>query len=309
MNQKQKYSQMIKSEAKRLGFDACGIAKAEFLEEDARHLKYWLAHKMHGNMKYMENYFDKRIDPARLVEGTQSVISVILNYHTNKSQKDDTAPLIAKYAYGKDYHNIIKKKLNLLLEYINTEISDVSGRAFVDSAPVLERAWAAQSGLGWIGKNSNLISRKYGSFVFIGTLLADIELDYDKRVKDYCGECNKCVTACPTNAIISPKIIDARKCISYMTIEHKNPLPVKYKGKFNNYIFGCDICQNVCPWNRKAGNHTTRELEPLPGLMEMTKHEWYDLDETRYDAITRDSPMKRSGFSMIKRNIEFIKTL
>ncbi len=300
---------MIKSEAKRLGFDACGISKAVILEEDAIHLRYWLDKKMHGDMKYMENYFDKRIEPARLFEGTQSVISVILNYYTDKTWKDKTAPKISIYALGKDYHIVIKRKLIRLLEYINAEIADVKGRAFVDSAPLLERAWAARSGLGWIGKNSNLISGKYGSFVFIGTLLVDCELDYDEPAKDNCGDCNKCISACPTNAIISPKIIDATKCISYLTVEYKNILPEKYKGKFHNYIFGCDICQNICPWNKNAMNNNITDFEPLPELMEMSKHDWNNLDESSFDYITKDSAIKRTGFSILKRNINFIKAL
>jgi epoxyqueuosine reductase len=293
---------MIKAEAKRLGFDECGIAKASVLKEDALHLKYWLDHNMHGNMKYMENYFDKRIEPDRLLKGTRSVISVFLNYYTDKTQKDNTAPKISKYACGKDYHIVIKEKLNRLLDYINNKVTDVKGRTFVDSAPLLERAWAARSGLGWIGKNSNLISVNHGSFVFIGTLLIDCELEYDNYINNNCGDCNKCITACPTNAIVAPKIIDARRCISYLTVENKNTLPEEYKGKFHNYIFGCDICQDVCPWNEKASNNNIPDFKPLPKLFNMTKQEWYDLDKNRFTDIIKDSTIdKKNRFFSIEK--------
>lgn len=308
MDQKSKHSQMIKSEAKRLGFDACGIAKAEYLKEEATHLKYWLDHKMYGGMKYMKNYFDERVDPTKLFKGTKSVISVILSYNTDKVQRDKSAPLISKYAYGKDYHFVIKGKLNQLFEFINTKISKANGRAFVDSAPMLDRAWAARAGLGWIGKNSNLISRIHGSFVFIGSLLVDTELHYDKPVKNLCGNCKKCIEACPTNAIIGPKLIDARKCISYLTIEHKLSIPERFKGKFQNYIFGCDICQNICPWNEKSINHGTPYFKPLPKLLEMTKKEWYNLEKSSYTEISADSPIKRIKFTDLKKNIEYIRT-
>ena len=309
MNQKQKYSQLIKSEAKRLGFDECGISKADLLHEDANHLREWLDKKMHGDMKYMENNFEKRTDPARLLEGTQSVISVILNYYTDKLPRDKTTPKISKYALGKDYHIVIKRKLNSLLKYISEEITPVNGRAFVDSAPILERAWAARAGLGWIGKNSNLISEKYGSFVFIGTILVDCRLEYDKPVNDNCGDCNKCMSACPTKAITAPGIIDATRCISYMTVEYKNALPEKYRYKFHNYIFGCDICQDICPWNKNAVNNSVPDFVPLPGLMDMTIKDWEDMDESSFNDITKDSAINRTGLSLLKRNINFIKAL
>lgn len=298
---------MIKSEAIRLGFDACGIAKAEYLKEEAMHLKYWLDHKLYGGMNFMKNYFDKRVDPTKLFEEARSVISVVLNYNTGKVRKDKSAPLISKFALGKDYHIVIRRKLTQLLKFIEANIKNTKGRAFVDTAPLLERAWAARAGLGWIGKNSILISKEHGSFVFIGTLLINIVLKYDSPVKDFCGNCNKCIEACPTNAIIKPKLLDATKCISYLTVEHKLSIPDKFKRKFQGYIFGCDICQDICPWNENIKRYYIQDLNPIPKLLEMTKKEWYNLQESCFTDIFRDSPIRRIKFSTIKRNIEFIR--
>jgi epoxyqueuosine reductase len=309
MVSKHKLSEIIKSETKQLGFDACGIAKAEYLEEDARHLKRWLDLKMHGDMKYMEKYFYKRVDPTNLVKEAKSVIVVLLNYYTNKSQKDKNAPIISKYAYGKDYHLVIKGKLYQLLRFIASKINNVKGRIFVDSAPVLERSWAVKAGLGWIGKNSNLISPFLGSFVFIGILIINSELHYDSPVNNSCETCTRCITACPTGAIISPKVIDARKCISYLTIECKSSIPAIFKKKFNNQIYGCDICQDVCPWNENMKNHKTPEFEPLPELLEMTKGDWCDLSENNYNRIFKNSVIERKKFSGLKRNIDFVKKI
>jgi epoxyqueuosine reductase len=308
MNHESKLSQMIKSEAIRLGFNACGIAKAEYLKQEANHLKYWLDLKLYGGMKYMKDYFDKRVDPTKLFEGARSVISVILSYNINEIRKDKSAPIISKYALGKDYHVVIKRKLIQLLKFIEANVSNTKGRAFIDTAPLLERAWAAKAGLGWIGKNSILISRVHGSFVFIGTILINTVLEYDSPVKDLCGNCNKCIEACPTNAIIRPKLLDARKCISYLTVVHKLSIPDKYKGKFQGYIFGCDICQNICPWNENKNQHDNQDFKSLPKLLEMTKEEWYNLQESCFKDISKDSPMRRIKFSVIKRNIEFVRT-
>ena len=307
MVSKHKLSEMIKSEARQLGFDACGIARAEYLEEEAGHIKQWLNCKMHGDMKYMERYFYKRVDPTNLVKDAKSVIVVLLNYYTEKSQEDKNAPVISRYAYGKDYHLVIKGKLYQLLKFINSKIDNIKGRVFVDSAPVLERAWAVKAGLGWIGKNSNLISPVHGSFVFIGILIIDSELHYDDQINESCETCTKCITACPTSAIISPKIIDARKCISYLTIEYKGSIPGKFKEKFNNQIYGCDICQNICPFNENTKNHKVPEFEPVPELLEMTKQDWYDLSENSYNKIFKNSIIERIKFSGLKRNIDFVK--
>ncbi len=305
MVSKQKLSEMIKSEAKKLGFDACGIAKVEYLEEEAVHFKRWLNCKMHGDMKYMESYFHKRVDPANLVKGAKSVIAVLLNYYTDKIQKDKNAPIISKYAYGKDYHIVIKGRLYQLIKFINNNIDNARGRVFVDSAPVLERIWAFRAGLGWIGKNSNLISPVHGSYVFIGVLIIDAELQYDIQTDESCETCDKCITACPTGAIIGPKVIDARKCISYLTIEYKGPIPEKYHDKFNSCIFGCDICQDICPWNTNLKKHNITEFEPDHELLEMRKDDWYNLKEEHFNKIFKGSVIERLGYSGLKRNIDF----
>ena len=271
MSKKAVYAQSIKTEAKRLGFLSCGISKAEFLEEEAPRLESWLHQNKHGKMHYMENHFEKRLDPTLLVEGSKSVISLTYNYYTDKLQQDSNAPKISKYAYGLDYHYVIKDKLNQLLEFIKEEIGDVHGRAFVDSAPIMEKAWAKKSGLGWIGKNSNLITQKVGSFYFISELIVDLDLEVDHAVTDHCGSCTACIDACPTEAITEPFQVDGSKCISYFTIELKDNIPSEFKGKFDHWMFGCDICQDVCPWNRFSKHHSQPLFNPKPELLSMSK--------------------------------------
>ena len=300
------HSAMIRAEALRLGFDACGIAPAEPLTEEAGRLKQWLSCGYNASMTYMENHLDKRTDITLLVPGTQSVITVLLNYFTDKKQQDPHAPVLSKYAFGKDYHPVIRGKLVSLLRYMNASIGKTAGRGFTDSAPVMEKAWAARAGTGWIGKNSNLISPRSGSFVFIGTLLVDRPLHYDKSLPDRCGSCTKCMDACPVKAIVKPRVVDANRCISYHTIENKGEIPASYKGKFMNRVFGCDICQDVCPWNRKAKQHTVKEFMPLPGLLERTREEWYLLSEDNFKTFFSSSPLKRAGYKGIKRNLHFI---
>jgi epoxyqueuosine reductase len=302
-----KYTALIKTEAKRLGFDYIGISKAEFLEEEAPRLESWLNKNMHGQMSYMENYFDKRLDPRLLVPGAKSVISMLLNYYPSQEQQDKTAPRISKYAYGKDYHFVIKEKLNALLEFIKENIGDVGGRAFVDSAPVMDKAWAKKSGLGWIGKHSNLINKDSGSFFFIAELIVDLELEHDGPIKDYCGTCTKCIDACPTDAIIAPNVVDGSKCISYFTIELKESIPDDVKGKMDNWMFGCDVCQDVCPWNRFSKSHSEPHFEPGNGLLEFTKKDWEEITEETFRRVFKDSAVKRTKFSGLKRNIDFLK--
>jgi len=299
-------STLIKTEAIRLGFAACGISKAAYLKDDAQRLKTYLEKNFNGKMSYMANHFDKRTNPQLLVEGAQSVISVLFNYFPNETQKDKQAPIVSKYAYGKDYHYVIKEKLNKLLAYIKEIEPETEGRAFVDSAPVMERAWAREAGLGWIGKHGLLINKQIGSFVFIGELIVNTSLSYDKPIKEYCGNCTRCIDACPTDAIITNKTIDARKCISYLSIELKSEIPEEFKGKFLNRVFGCDICQDVCPHNSKAIPHSHEELKPIQGLLEMRKTDWYTMDKAYFNKMFKHSPLKRTGFKGIKRNLNFI---
>lgn len=303
----QNNTQIIKAISKTLGFDFCGIAKAEKLDDDARRLERWLHSGRHGNMKYMENYFDLRIDPTKLVPGARSVITLLLNYSPSDVQRKD-APQISKYAYGKDYHEVIREKLKVFLLMIKEKIGDVHGRGFADSAPVLEKSWAQKSGLGWIAKNGNLITRQQGSFFFIATLITDLELEYDDPfVKDYCGSCTRCIDACPTDAILNDKVIDGSKCISYFTIELKDMLiPEKMKGQFANKMFGCDICQDVCPWNRFSKPATEAAFTPLPQILNFTTSDWDVLTEESFKIIFKDSPLKRSKYAGIKRNLKFI---
>ena len=308
MNIKQKHTDLIKTEATRLGFLSCGISKAEFLENEAPRLEKWLNNNMHGEMQYMENHFDKRLDPTKLVEGSKSVISLLLNYFPAQEQKDKTAPKISKYAYGNDYHFVIKEKLKGLLDFIQEEIGEVHGRAFVDSAPVLDKAWAARSGLGWIGKNSNLLTQQVGSFYFIAELIVDLELEYDSPVTDHCGSCTACLDACPTKAIVEPYVVDGNKCISYFTIELKDNIPAGFKGKFDNWMFGCDICQDVCPWNRFSQPHREPLFDPHPDLLEMTRNDWEEITEDVFRKVFKNSAVKRTKFSGLKRNINFLKT-
>lgn len=301
------HTSLIKAEAKRLGFDYVGVSKADFLEEEAPRLENWLNNNMHGQMSYMQNYFDKRLDPRLLVPGAKSVISLLLNYFPSENQVDDTAPKISKYAYGKDYHIVIKEKLNQLLEFIKENIGEVDGRAFVDSAPVMDKAWAKKSGLGWIGKNSNLINKSSGSFYFIAELILDLDLEYDGAVKDYCGTCTKCIDACPTDAIIAPYVVDGSKCISYFTIELKENIPDDVKGKMENRMFGCDICQDVCPWNRFSKPHQEPLFKANEELLGMKKEDWIELTEETFRRVFKDSAVKRTKFTGLKRNIEFLK--
>ena len=300
-------TQFIKSFAKTLGFDFCGIAKATRLDEDAQRLESWLNKGLHGKMKYMENYFDLRIDPTKLVPGAKSVITLLLNYFPSEQQRKDV-PQVSKYAYGKDYHEVIREKLKVFLQMIKENIGDVHGRGFADSAPVLEKTWAQKSGLGWIAKNGNLITKQYGSFFFIATLIVDLELEYDDPfTKDFCGTCTMCIDVCPTNAILDDKVIDGSKCISYFTIELKDMLiPDKMKGQFANKMFGCDICQDVCPWNRFSKPTKEVAFTPLPQILNFTTTDWEELTEESFKIIFKDSPLKRSKYEGIKRNLKFI---
>ncbi|MCM5661880.1 tRNA epoxyqueuosine(34) reductase QueG [Galbibacter mesophilus] len=306
MTTKQQHTELIKAEAKRLGFLSCGISKADFLEEEAPRLEKWLNNNSHGEMKYMENHFDKRLDPRLLVEGSKSVISLLLNYFPAETQKDPNAPKISKYAYGRDYHFVIKDKLKHLLQFIQEEIGEVDGRAFVDSAPVLDKAWAAKSGLGWIGKNSNLLSKQVGSFFFIAELIVDIDLEYDAPVTDHCGSCTACIDACPTEAITSPYVVDGSKCISYLTIELKDQIPSDFSGKMDDWMFGCDVCQDVCPWNRFSKPHNEPLFNPHPELLSMTKKEWEEITQEVFSEIFKKSAVKRTKFTGLKRNIDFL---
>ncbi|WP_343705458.1 tRNA epoxyqueuosine(34) reductase QueG [Flavobacterium sp.] len=306
INSKEKYSKFIKEEAKRLGFLSCGISKAGFLEEEAPRLENWLKNNRNGQMAYMENHFDKRLDPTLLVDDGKSVVSLLLNYYPESFQNDESFK-ISKYAYGQDYHFVIKDKLKELLHSIQENIGEVSGRAFVDSAPVLDKAWAAKSGLGWIGKNSNLITQKVGSFYFIAELIVDLELEYDYAVTDHCGSCTACIDACPTQAIVAPYIVDGSKCISYYTIELKENLPEEMKGKFDEWMFGCDTCQDVCPWNRFSKPHSEPLFNPNPDLLSFTKKDWLEITEETFRTVFKNSPIKRTKFDGLKRNINFLK--
>ena len=303
-----KHTLLIKQTAAMLGFEFCGIAKAAFLNEDARRLEAWLHKGMHGNMNYMSNHFDLRIDPQKLVPGAKSVITLLLNYFPEQKQERDV-PKISKYAYGTDYHEVIREKLNNFFTIIKEDIGDINGRGFVDSAPVLERAWAQKSGLGWVGKNGNLINKKKGSYFFIASLIVDVALNYDNDyVPDYCGTCTKCIDSCPTEAILPGKVVDGSKCISYFTIELKDALiPEKMKGQFDNWLFGCDVCQDVCPWNRFAEPTKEKSFEPLSNILELTTSDWEDMTEERFKIIFKNSPIKRTKFSGIKRNLHFIE--
>lgn len=306
INRREKYTQLIKAESKRLGFLSCGISKAGFLEEEAPRLEAWLNKNHHGQMAYMENHFDKRLNPTLLVEDAKSVISLLLNYYPSEEQNTDSYK-ISKYAYGQDYHFVIKEKLKELLDTIQSEIGAVSGRAFVDSAPVLDKAWAAKSGLGWIGKNSNLISQKTGSFYFIAELIVDLELEYDTPTTDHCGTCTACIDACPTEAIVSPYVVDGSKCISYFTIELKDNLPQEMKGKFNDWMFGCDVCQDVCPWNRFSKPHSEPLFNPSKELLSFTKKDWEEITEDTFNKVFKNSAVKRTKLSGLSRNIKFLK--
>jgi epoxyqueuosine reductase len=306
IDNKHKYSVLIKKESKRLGFLSCGISKADFLETEASRLESWLKKGMHGEMSYMENHFDKRLDPRLLVDGAKSVISLLLNYYPTEVQNKESYK-ISKYAYGQDYHFVIKDKLKDLLKFIQTEIGEVNGRVFVDSAPVLDKAWAAKSGLGWIGKNANLITKQVGSFYFIAELIIDLELEYDTPTTDHCGSCTACLDACPTQAIVQPYVVDGSKCISYFTIELKNQIPQEMKGKFDDWMFGCDVCQDACPWNRFSKPHNEPLFNPNPALLSYTKNDWEEITEDIFKKIFKNSAVKRTKIEGLKRNVNFLK--
>lgn len=285
----------------------CGISKGEFLEEEAPRLEAWLKKGMHGEMHYMENHFDKRLDPRLLVDGARSVISLGLNYYTDNVQADPLAPKISKYAYGEDYHVVIKDKLKQLLQIINEKIGEVGGRAFVDSAPVLDKAWAQKAGLGWIGKNTNLINQQTGSFFFLAELIVNIELEYDiEPSADHCGTCTRCIDACPTEAIVAPYVVDGSKCISYLTIELKNEIPEEFKGKMEGWMFGCDICQDVCPWNKFSVLHNEPAFTPRPELLNLSSNDLKEITEDVFQKVFKNSAVKRAKFSGLKRNINFL---
>jgi len=300
------HAKIVKEEAKKLGFDFCGISTADFLHEEAPRLEAWLQKNYQGEMQYMENHFDKRLDPRKLVEGTKSVVSLLYNYYpeTDLSEKDNFK--VSKYSYGTDYHFVIKDHLKTLLNILQAKIGQISGRVFVDSAPILERAWAQKSGLGWVGKNSMLIHPKAGSFYFIAEMLLDISLEPDGPIKDYCGTCTRCLDACPTEAIVAPQVVDGSKCISYFTIELKNEIPAAMQGKFEDWIFGCDICQDVCPWNRFSKPHNEPLFHPSETFSQLTKKDWIEMTEEVFQTTFRKSPLKRTKFEGMKRNIRFL---
>lgn len=308
INTKQSYSKLIKQKATDLGFMFCGISKAGFLEEEAPRLENYLQKGFHGEMTYMENHFDKRLDPTKLVEGSRSVISLALNYFTDQSPLDPLAPKLSKYAYGTDYHFVIKNKLKELMNYIQEAVGEVNGRAFVDSAPVLDKAWAKKAGFGWIGKNSNLINKNSGSFFFLAELIVDLDLEYDiAPSKDHCGTCTRCIDACPTDAIVGPYVVDGSRCISYLTIELKNELPAEFSGKTDNWMFGCDICQDVCPWNKFSIVHDEPAFSPHPELLGMNRKDWEEITADVFQKVFKNSAVKRTKLSGLKRNILFLK--
>lgn len=301
------HAAIVKQIAQRLGFMACGISKADFLADEAPRLESWLTQNYHGEMGYMARNFDKRLDPRKLVPGAKSVVSLLYNYFPSTSQQDKAAPKIARYAYGKDYHRVVKDKLFEFMHEIQQQIGAVEGRVFVDSAPILEKAWAAKSGLGWVGKNTNLIRKQNGSYFFIAELIIDLDLAPDGAVTDHCGSCTACLDACPTDAFVAPYQLDASKCISYFTIELKDAIPTEVKGQFDNWAFGCDICQEVCPWNRFSIPHNESDFEPHPELMQLSKNDWEEITEEVFDRLFEVSAVQRTGFSGLKRNLEFLK--
>jgi len=306
---KARYAAIIKKEAKDLGFLSCGIARAGFLAEEAPKLEQWLAQGRHGKMQYMENHFDKRLDPTLLVPGAKSVVSLLLNYHTQEKQRVPLAPKISSYAFGQDYHQVTKEKLKSLLRRLRDSIGEIEGRVFVDSAPVMDKAWAAKAGLGWVGKNTNLISKKTGSFFFIAEMIIDLELAYDLPVADHCGSCTACIDACPTDALTAPYQIDGSKCISYATIELKESIPETFKDKMEGWAFGCDICQTVCPWNRFASPHQEPAFQPKEELLALTAKEWEELTEETFQRVFQKSAVKRTKYLGLQRNIRFLNPL
>jgi epoxyqueuosine reductase len=302
---KGKYTAIVKQKAKELGFSFCGISKAEFLEQEAPRLEQWLREGKHGEMKWMENYFDKRLDPRNLVEGAKTVISLLLNYYPDQQQEENSFYKISKYAYGKDYHIVLKEKCALLMQELKNEIGDFSGRAFTDSAPVMDKVWAQKSGLGWIGKHSNLISKQHGSYFFIAEIILDVEMEADIPTGDFCGTCTACIDACPTNAIVGPYIVDGSKCISYLTIELKENIPATFKGKMESWVFGCDICQDVCPWNRFSKPTNEKQFADQHGITKWGKDEWEEITEEVFRTVFKDSAVKRTKYKGLKRNIDF----
>ncbi len=299
-------TRFLKRKAKSLGFLSCGISKAVFLEEEATKLENWLNDGKHGKMKYMENHFDMRLDPRKLVPGAKSVISLSYNYFNDNLQKDKDAPKISKYAYGNDYHVVIRKKLKILFKELKKKFGDINGRVFVDSAPIMEKPWAAKSGLGWIGKNTNLISQKIGSYYFLAEIIVDLEFEYDTPVTDHCGSCTACIDSCPTGALDTPYQIDASKCISYLTIELRDEIPSDFNGKMDNWVFGCDVCQDVCPWNRFSRKHNEPLFNPNQEIMKIGKKDWEELTEETFEVIFKNSAVKRTKYKGLKRNISFI---
>jgi epoxyqueuosine reductase len=300
--------QLITQKARDLGFFHIGFSKAEFLEEEAPRLEQWLSKNYHGEMSYMANHFDKRLDPRLLVDDAKTVISLLFNYYTDQKQKDPEAPKISQYAYGEDYHHVIKDKLKELIAFIQEEIGEVNGRGFVDSAPVMDKAWAKKAGLGWIGKNANLITREQGSFFFIADLIIDVEIEADGPITDFCGTCTRCIDACPTDAIVQPYLVDGSKCISYLTIELKDELlPREFAGKMDNWMFGCDICQDVCPWNRFSVLHNEERFQLNPQLLGLSKNDWHNLQEEGFQVLFQRSAVKRTKYQGLKRNITFLK--
>jgi epoxyqueuosine reductase len=307
LNPRALHTKILKEIAAEMNFRFIGFSETSFLEEEAPRLERWLKEKRHGEMAYMENHFDKRLDPRLLVDGAKSVISLLFNYYTEEKQKDPQAPKISKYAFGEDYHHVIKDQLAEFYERATEKIGSFNARFFVDSAPVLDKVWAKKSGLGWIGKNSNLITKQQGSFFFIAEIICDLELDYDGPIKDYCGTCNACVEACPTEAIVAPYVVDGSKCISYLTIELKNEiLPSSFKGKMDDWMFGCDVCQDVCPWNRFSKPHHETRFNPNGPLLDLTKKDWLDLSEEVFRELFKNSAVKRTKYKGLKRNLDFL---
>lgn len=303
---KKRNSQLVKKLAKQIGFSSCGISKARFLQEEEKKFENWLKKGYQGTMSYLEKNFDKRLDPQKLVPGAKSVISLTYNYFPQKKTLNENSFIISKYAYGKDYHFIIKDKLKALFNLLKKEIGDIEGRVFVDSAPIHERAWAKISGLGWIGKNSLLLNKKMGSYFFLAEIICDLDLEYDSTISDHCGTCTKCIDACPTDAITQAQVVDANRCISYLTIENKNEIPKELSKSFNNYIFGCDICQDVCPWNKFSTSHNEREFLPKEELSKMSKKDWQELTHETFNKIFKNSAVKRTKFQGLKRNIKAV---
>ncbi|MDZ7608814.1 MAG: tRNA epoxyqueuosine(34) reductase QueG [Cyclobacteriaceae bacterium] len=307
-SEKNKHTNFLKEQAQLLGFDFCGISKAEKLSTEEQNLSDWLSKGYHGKMAWMDNHFDKRLNPAELVPGAKSVVSLMYNYYPGNEGSLNPTHRVARYAYGKDYHNVIKEKLRSLLSILRNEIGDFAGRAFVDSAPIMERQWAARSGLGWLGKNTLLLNKERGSYFFLAELVIDLELDYDLPIRDYCGSCTRCIDACPTEAILEGGILDASRCISYLTIELKEAIPDEFKGKTGNWIFGCDICQEVCPWNRFSKAHDEPEFQLTDGIRKLASGAWRDITEEVFNKVFRYSPLKRTKYQGIMRNITFLST-